>query len=272
MLGNFTGAANGGQPFDEMVVASDGNLYGTTSTGGSDGVGTIFQLTTAGVLTTVYTFPNSQALGAFPRGTLIQGNDGALYGTTFGGGASNAGTVFRLDLNFPNPLTLLSAASVKGGFAIDLPLTGTTGNRRSRRSDGALIRSSLTFNNNLTAVGAVTSSCGTVVSGVIDSTNPHQFIVSLKGANAMLKTSPLPSRTCRTTNRTSSPRPRPPWDSFYGDVDGDGSVTTADVDLVRPSKGQPADATNFRRDVNADGTINQLDVRAVKRQRGTSLP
>ena len=121
-----------------MVVASDGNLCRITPPGGSGGVGTIFQLTTAGVLTTVYTFPNNGSLGTAPRGTLIQGKDGALYGTTLGGGANNAGTVFRLDLNFPNPLTLLSAASVKGGFAIDLPLSGTTGIEDRRSSAGYL--------------------------------------------------------------------------------------------------------------------------------------
>jgi uncharacterized repeat protein (TIGR03803 family) len=103
VLGSFTGAANGGQPWGEMVVASDGNLYGTTSSGGSSSVGTIFQLTTAGVLTTVYTFPNSEALGAFPRATLVQGSDGNLYGMTVGGGAHNLGTVFALDLNLITP-------------------------------------------------------------------------------------------------------------------------------------------------------------------------
>ncbi len=98
LLGNFTGDANGAQPWGEMVLASDGNLYGTTSAGGSSGVGTIFQLTTAGVLTTVYTFPNSEALGAFPRGALVQGSDGNLYGTTMAGGASGVGTIFRLNI------------------------------------------------------------------------------------------------------------------------------------------------------------------------------
>ncbi|MGI8956670.1 MAG: choice-of-anchor tandem repeat GloVer-containing protein [Chthoniobacterales bacterium] len=129
MLGSFTGAANGGQPFGEMVVASDGNLYGTTYSGGSGGVGTIFRLTTAGVLTTVYSFPNSeQFFGAFPKGPLIQGKDGALYGTTTGGGATNAGVVFRLDLNPKRLLNISTRLNVQigdnvliGGFII----TGT---------------------------------------------------------------------------------------------------------------------------------------------------
>ena len=59
---------------------------------------------------------------------------------------------------------------------------------------------------------------------------------------------------------------------LMGDVDGDGSVTKADLALVKADLGQTTDGTNFREDVNVDGVINQLDVRAVKRQRGTSLP
>ncbi|HEY2799768.1 MAG TPA: choice-of-anchor tandem repeat GloVer-containing protein [Chthoniobacterales bacterium] len=128
LLGSFTGAANGGQPWGEMVVASDGNLYGTTSSGGSDSVGTIFRLTTAGVLTTIYTFPNNGSMGSFPRGTLIQGRDGALYGTTLAGGATNAGVVFRLDLNPARLLNISTRIDVQtgdnvliGGFII----TGT---------------------------------------------------------------------------------------------------------------------------------------------------
>ena len=109
-LGNFTGAANGGQPFGEMVLASDGNLYGTTSSGGSGSQGTIFRLNTAGVLTTVFNFPNDNTLaGSTPRGTLIQGSDGNLYGTTLGGGANNRGVIFRLNL-IPLP-TLLNIST-----------------------------------------------------------------------------------------------------------------------------------------------------------------
>jgi uncharacterized repeat protein (TIGR03803 family) len=100
------GGPDGAQPFGEMILAPDGNFYGTTSAGGAGSIGTIYQLTPAGVLTTVYNFPNSGTsgfgtTGYQPKGTLLQGSDGNFYGTTPGGNASGAGTVFRLNIS-PN--------------------------------------------------------------------------------------------------------------------------------------------------------------------------
>ena len=98
-----TGPTDGAQPFGEMIQASDGNFYGTTSGGGTGNLGSIFQLTPAGVYTTVYSFPNTGMIGAGitgqqPRGTLLQTSDGNLVGTTTGGGIGNGGTVFRLNI------------------------------------------------------------------------------------------------------------------------------------------------------------------------------
>jgi uncharacterized protein (TIGR03437 family) len=75
-----------------LLQASDGNLYGITEQGGasytssSNGIGTIFKLTPSGVLTSLYSFTGSD--GAYP-GSLFQGADGNLYGTTQFGGTSN---------------------------------------------------------------------------------------------------------------------------------------------------------------------------------------
>jgi hypothetical protein len=187
-----------------------------------------------------------------------------------GGGANSFGTIFRLDLNLPNPLTLLSAASVKGGFAIDLPLTGTPGIEDRCGRHGAAI--TLTFNNNLTSVGGITTSCGTVVSGVIDSTNPHQFIVSLKEGTCNAEDVTVSVTNVQDDQSNTLASASVTMGLLMGDVDGDGSVTKADLGLVKADLGQTTNATNFREDVNVDGTINQLDARAVKRQRGTSLP
>ena len=82
----------------------DGNFYGTTSKAALGGLGTIFQLTPAGVYTTVYSFPNTGMSGAGttgqqPRGTLLQTSDGNFVGTTPAGGAAGAGTVYRLNVN-----------------------------------------------------------------------------------------------------------------------------------------------------------------------------
>jgi uncharacterized repeat protein (TIGR03803 family) len=264
-------SSNGAQPFGQMIQATDGNFYGTTVSGGSLLNGTVFQLTPAGVLTTVYNFTYSGSDGAQPKGTLVQGADRRLYGTTQAGGLYGLGTVFALDLNLANPLTLLSAASLKGGFAIDLPLTGTPG-IEDRRSSGGTYSLTFTFSNNLTSVAGVASSCGTVVSGVIDSTNPHQFIVSLTGVfcNAQDVTVTLTNVQDDQSNTLASASAT--MGLLLGDVDGDGSVTMADVTLVRASLGQTADATNFRRDINPDGAINHMDVSRAKHSVGSSLP
>jgi uncharacterized repeat protein (TIGR03803 family) len=270
VLVNFTGP-NGAQPFASLIQATDGNFYGTTLLGGSLLNGTVFQLTPAGVLTTVYNFTYSGSDGAQPKGMLVQGADRRLYGTTQAGGLYGLGTVFALDLNLANPLTLLSAASVKGGFAIDLPLSGTPG-IEDRRSSGGTYSLTFTFSNNLTSVASVASTCGTVVSGVIDGTNPHQFIVSLTGVlcNAQDVTVTLTNVQDDQSNTLASASAT--MGLLLGDVDGDGSVTMADVTLVRASLGQTTDATNFRRDINPDGTINHKDVSRARHSVGTSLP
>jgi len=77
-----------------LIQASNGNFYGTTSTGGANlGDGTVFELTPAGELTTLHSFDGTD--GRSPQG-LVQANDGNFYGTTGGGGANNGGAVFEI--------------------------------------------------------------------------------------------------------------------------------------------------------------------------------
>jgi len=67
-------------PYHGLIQASEGNLYGTALETGPDNPGTIYQLTTNGVLTTVYSFPTTNGTGAGARGVLVQGSDGNFYG------------------------------------------------------------------------------------------------------------------------------------------------------------------------------------------------
>ena len=93
----FAGGSDGANPGAKLLLARDGNFYGTTESGGTGSSGTVFKLTPLGVETVLYSFTGGSD-GATPRGDLIQGSDGALYGTTMGGGASGQGVVFRLTL------------------------------------------------------------------------------------------------------------------------------------------------------------------------------
>ena len=94
VLYSFTGGSDGAQPVAGLVQATDGNFYGTVPYGGSNGVGTVFKMTSSGVLTTLYSFSGSD--GAEPVAGLAQGTDGNFYGTTTSGGADGYGTVFQI--------------------------------------------------------------------------------------------------------------------------------------------------------------------------------
>ena len=93
-LTSFNGT-NGANPYlMALVQGSDGNLYGTTYSGGAHNSGTVFNVTTAGVLTTLHSFGGPD--GSFPVAGLVRGTDGNFYGTTSSGGANNDGTVFKI--------------------------------------------------------------------------------------------------------------------------------------------------------------------------------
>lgn len=88
-----TPCTNGANPTG-LVLADDGNFYGTTQSAGANGLGTIFKITSGGALTVLHSFAGSD--GAIPFGELVQGSDGSLYGTTSAGGAHTDGTVFKI--------------------------------------------------------------------------------------------------------------------------------------------------------------------------------
>jgi uncharacterized repeat protein (TIGR03803 family) len=90
-----------------LTLGADGNFYGTTTSGGPNGQGTIFQMTTNGILTTLHSFSptvnngngaSTNYDGSLPNG-LTLGPDGKLYGTTGNGGANGQGTVFQVTTN-----------------------------------------------------------------------------------------------------------------------------------------------------------------------------
>ncbi len=111
-LHSFAGGNDGGWPQGVLVQGSDGNFYGTTSSGGTNSspfdpfhnasFGTVFQISTAGVLASLYSFTGGGD-GNGPN-SLVQGSDGNLYGTTSGGGTKGVqyggyGTFFRITTN-----------------------------------------------------------------------------------------------------------------------------------------------------------------------------
>ena len=93
-----TGCIDGAEPVGPLVQAANADFYGTTSTAGAYGGGTVFKITPAGTLTTLYSFCAlaSCADGEQPNGRLAQGRNGNFYGTTtVGGGGIAACSVFN---------------------------------------------------------------------------------------------------------------------------------------------------------------------------------
>ena len=90
-------------PAAALVQGNDGIFYGTTEYGGTNNDGTVFQVTPAGVLTTLVSFTGAN--GSYPSAGLVQGTNGSFYGTAeYGGNLSlNAGygfgTVFQMTTN-----------------------------------------------------------------------------------------------------------------------------------------------------------------------------
>jgi len=101
----FTGTNSGLNPLGLLLQASNGLLYGTTAEGGANGDGAVFDFTTNGSVTTLYSFGSvtysdgSVVDGIMPTAGLTQGPDGNLYGTTLSGGYEDYGTVFRITTN-----------------------------------------------------------------------------------------------------------------------------------------------------------------------------
>lgn len=90
---------DGNYPFGGLIQGTDGDLYGTTSSGGANGAGTVFKLTLDGTETPLYSFCSQPdcADGSTPYGPVIQGNDGNFYGTTTSRGANGGGgTLFEI--------------------------------------------------------------------------------------------------------------------------------------------------------------------------------
>ncbi len=138
-----SGCADGAVPWSGLMQGSDGNFYGTTNDGGTGrhcpglgGIpcGTIFKITAAGEFTSLYSFCAQAGCsdGGVPLATLIQGTDGALYGTTSEGANTSChdgcGTVFKLSVGL-GPFIQANPVFGRVGYKIQTlgnNLTGTT--------------------------------------------------------------------------------------------------------------------------------------------------
>jgi len=151
LLHTFTDSPDGAEPtYGSLIQDANGNLYGTTSNGGSNGGGTVFKVVKSrGVWTerVLYSFGKRAPDGIGPQAGLVRDAAGNLYGTTASGGGAELGTVFKLDTN---------------GKEILLHAFGGTSRRDGALPYGGLIRDSLGNLYGTTMKGGISHSFGTV--------------------------------------------------------------------------------------------------------------
>ncbi|MHA3770842.1 choice-of-anchor tandem repeat GloVer-containing protein [Verrucomicrobiota bacterium sgz303538] len=123
----FAGTASDGAHPVSLILAKDGNLYGSTRAGGSNNAGALFKITlpgfAGGAYSLLHSFDGSTG-GQQPMGSLVEGVDGSIYGVTVTGGEYGNGTVFRM--SSAGSVTVLhsfGAGLAEGAESIVHPMT-----------------------------------------------------------------------------------------------------------------------------------------------------
>ncbi len=134
--GAITALASCVLPYGALMLDSSGNLYGTESAGGASDVGDVFELARgSGTITTLASFNGTN--GASPYAGVIMDGSGNLYGTTYQGGASSEGAVFKLARGSGTLTLLASFSSVNGGPIGGLIMDGSGNLYGTTRAGGA---------------------------------------------------------------------------------------------------------------------------------------
>jgi uncharacterized repeat protein (TIGR03803 family) len=194
-------------PFDGLnswaglVQGSDDSFYGTTFLGGTNNLGTVFRLSSAGnggyTNKTLKSFTGINGDGANPASKLIFGADGFLYGTTLNGGTNNIGTVFKLLPTGGSFTTLRSLATASGDGAHPYAglVQGTNGMLFGTCSNGGASGAGVVFRintngsgyTNIRSFGGAADGTNAVASVVCD-TNNTLYGVTLRGGTSGLGT------------------------------------------------------------------------------------
>jgi uncharacterized repeat protein (TIGR03803 family) len=247
-LHSFGSGTDGQLPITQLVQKvhrpvqhSNGNFYGTTPQGGAFGTGTVYQLTPAGVETTLYSFcsigGSACTDGQSPVASLAIGSDGNLYGTTIAGGAHGLGTVFKITTT--GALTTLysfggsDGANPQGALVLgsDGNFYGTTYNGGAN-NDGTVFK--ITCGGSLTTLHSFNGTDGLNPEGDLlkardGNFNGATFSDSVNSGGTVFEVTPAGALTtlytfCSATNCTDGQGPLVP---LVQDSEGDIYGTTA---------------------------------------------
>jgi uncharacterized repeat protein (TIGR03803 family) len=128
VLYSFTGGADGIGPAGSLVRDASGNLYGTTSQGGTYGVGTVFELTAGGALKVLHSFNTDGKDGQNSWAGLVRDGSGNLFGTTLLGGIYGSGTVFEVTSSGQEKVLHSFSGGPDGGLPLGNLILDASGN------------------------------------------------------------------------------------------------------------------------------------------------
>jgi uncharacterized repeat protein (TIGR03803 family) len=189
IIHHFTDA-DGENPEGQLIVGSDGELYGTTLQGGSSDRGTIYRISTAGVHTLLYSFPSLSgfgdigtavnATGANPRAGLLLAADGNYYGTAYQGGPGGNGTVFRMTpAGVVTVFHAFTGPSRDGGFPLSSVTQDAQGNFYGTTQTGGYQDVGSAYR--LSSTGEFTLLHG-FVNSQVDGSNPDSSLLLANGS------------------------------------------------------------------------------------------
>ena len=227
-------------------------------------VGTIFHSTDMGVTWS----PQASGTGLDLYDVHFQSN--ALDGLAVGA----AGIILRTTNGGEegSGLALIAAVSRKNHFDINLPLTGTPGIECRAGGARGYYQLLFTFNNGLSSVDQVTTSCGVVDRAGIDPTDSHEFRVGLDGVNCSAEVIAVTLSGVHDEQGNTLANVTLSFGLLVGDVDANGVVDSADFYQVVSNRGQDTNANNFHNDINNNGSIGKMDLSIVQSQLGMMLP
>lgn len=181
ILHSFTGGSDGAYPSAGLLLDSAGNLYGTTSYGGTFSAGTVFKVDTSGTETVLYNFQGGSD-GQAPVAPLVQDGAGNLYGTTERGGAAcslGCGTVFKLTLTGQETVLYRFTGGNDGSFPLAGLVADSAGNLYGTTTSAGDLSCSIFFD----------TGCGTVFK--ISSDGTETTLYTFNGSDGAMPESGL---------------------------------------------------------------------------------
>jgi uncharacterized repeat protein (TIGR03803 family) len=190
---SFTGSADGGSPQAGLVGDGKGNLYGTTSGGGTGAYchcGTVFELIPGSngtwTETVLYSFSASSSDGSSPFGGLVFDSKGDLYGTTLFGGASSQGTAYELspstDGTWKESVIYSFPGGASGGAPYSNHLTVDSAGNLYGTASGGSFGAGVVFELTAAANGTWTEKVLHTLTGDDDGDNPYASSLVPDGA------------------------------------------------------------------------------------------